>query len=167
QPAQGQLVVTPGQDSIIKFDKLGIPPFKAAGDRGTLYGQHLPLRRQKGYDRGNPNQRQKWQNEVQPTQAATTTLQGKHGQEPTAGGEQATAVGANYLFKVPKGGRDNTPRYSFGSLQDVARDFVIPTWDSQGNWQRFDVDHIVELQLAAWDGSEGHWANQLGNMELL
>ena len=54
------------------------------------------------------------------------------------------------------------------SKREFLRDTVkIPTWNRQGQKTRFQVDHIVELQVSGEEGLESSIGNSIENMELL
>ena len=145
----------------IHFAQVQIPRFKTQDHRGQLYTQHKPLKQLKNFSRGEPRQREKWRTTVPVTDQVTGALQQKH--------PQAPEPGRPYVFKAhalrPGGG--TLDRYFIGDLAAIGREMTLPSWDRSGAAHAFDVDHIVELQLAGYDRSDGHWANQLPNMELL
>jgi hypothetical protein len=146
----------------ITFEKIGIPKFKKKDHRGAAYDQHKPLIYRANYDRGNPDQREKWRKSVSKenikTKLAEKAAQAKGGK--SGKGQEL------YVFTVPtKGGKP----YLIGSLDEIAADMTIPYWGGKSKnppTRIFQVDHIVELQLADWNGKEG-WGNELDNMELL
>jgi hypothetical protein len=148
-----------GPEQTILFDRIEIPRFKTQDHRGELYGSHKPLHRVKRYDRGAPRQRDKWRDEVPGTPAVVDALRAKAPAPPPEGGP--------YLFAAPAPRRDLPLRYFIGDLQTIAKEMNLPSWDAAGKSHEYDVDHIVELQLAGWDKTPTHWANQLPNMELL
>lgn len=163
---KGKLETTPEPAAVV-FDQLPIPAFKATGHRGTAFDAHLPLHHQKSYDRGNPAQRDKWRENVRLGAAAVALLQAKHPDVPPTGQPYVFAGPAAPIPGQPAtGGTLN--RYFVGTtLQDVANTMNLPSWDASGARHSYDVDHIVELQLAGWNKAAGHWANELPNMELL
>lgn len=151
-------------DETIHFDKIAIPEFKFVR-HGKHYAAH-PLHRIKAYSRGNPAQRKKWLAEVQPGAAVKQALKEKRekkfGDQPGDG---------QYVFAAPAPKAYLPNRFFIGSLDTIARELSLPSWDRTGVSRSFDVDHIVELQLAGW--SKGHVVkggfapNELPNMELL
>ncbi len=146
----------------ITFSEILIPPFKMQAHRGAAYRSHT-LKRQRNYTRGNPNQRDKWRREVS-TARIRSVLENK-----TKRSQNITEIdpGGTYVFEVPVRGNAPTP-FIFGSLDDVAVQMTTPMWARQSRnppLNFYDVDHIVELQLANW--SNDSWANNLDNMELL
>jgi hypothetical protein len=146
----------------ITFSEILIPLFKMQAHRGSAYRSHT-LKRQKNYTRGNPNQRDKWRREVSTTRIRSV-LENK-----TKRSQNITEIdpGGTYVFEVPVRGNAPTP-FIFGSLDDVAVQMTTPMWARQSRnppLNFYDVDHIVELQLANW--SNDSWANNLDNMELL
>ncbi len=146
----------------ITFDKIGIPKFKKKDHRGVAYDQHKPLIYKANYDRGNPDQREKWRKSLN-KENIKKKLEEKAS---TAKGGKAGKGQDSYVFTVPtKGGKP----YMIGSLDEIAADMTIPYWGGKAKnppTRLFQVDHIVELQLADWNGKEG-WGNELDNMELL
>jgi Domain of unknown function (DUF4157) len=158
---EGQLQSDPSPNETVLFDKVQIPKFKREAHRAKLYDSHKPQHHYRRYDRGEPKQREKWRNEVPGTPAVVAILQTKHGTEPPE-------TGVPYVFSAPPPESTMPPRYFIGAdLDTVAKAMNLPSWDRKGNSHKFDVDHVVELQLAGWDKTEGHWANTLENMELL
>ncbi|MBZ5569174.1 MAG: DUF4157 domain-containing protein [Acidobacteriia bacterium] len=155
-------IVKPDKKTIT-FDEIEIPSFKAKDHRGEAYEAHKPLIRKRDYQRGEPKQRDKWKNEVKTAEIAK---QLKAKAEPTNKGlPQATS---EYVFKVPTRGKGGKP-FAIGTIDEIAKEMTIPYWGGKGKTPEtkfFDVDHIVELQLANWNGKAG-WPNELPNMELL
>lgn len=157
---EGQLQGDP-PDQTVLFDRVQIPKFKTEAHRGALYGDHRPLHHYKKYDRGEPRQRDKWRDEVAGSSAVVEELKKKAGAGPPP-------EGVPYVFTAPPPKSGMPPRYVVGKdLETVAKAMNLPSWDAAGESHEFDVDHIVELQLAGWDKTPTHWANQLPNMELL
>jgi outer membrane biosynthesis protein TonB len=152
---------TDDEKKTIRFDQIEIPRFKTQDHRGALYAEKKPLRQVKNFSRGEPRQREKWRTSVPVTDQVTSALQTKHAQAPEAG--------KPYVFKAPARGPGGATftRYFIGDLAAIGREMTLPSWDTEGQPHAYDVDHIVELQLAGYDRSDGHWANQLPNMELL
>jgi Domain of unknown function (DUF4157) len=145
----------------ITFESIEVPGFKLAGHRGQLYASRSPLRQKRNYQRGNPDQRSVWRQQVgAQTSAVVTRLQARA----TQAHPGATGAGTQ-IFTAPSRFGRNPPRYFIGDLATSAREMVLPTWTSGGQAQSYDVDHIVELQLANWDTDT--WPNTLANMELL
>ncbi len=149
----------------ITFQSITIPRFKNILHRGELYQAHSPLKRRKGATvvrsgEHATNQRTKWKDNLNKAQIVTVLnkklVKAHAGEEPT---DQTpvweVALGKQY-------------QYFFGKVDDVAREMTTPYWyggSKKAHFKRFDVDHIVELQLANWPGEP--WANELTNMELL
>ena len=152
---------TDDERKTVHFDRIEIPRFKTQGHRGALYEEKKPLRQIKNFSRGEPRQREKWRTSVPVPDQVTSALQTKHAQAPEPG--------KPYVFKAPARGPGGArfTRYFIGDLAAIGREMTLPSWDSEGEAHAYDVDHIVELQLAGYDRSDGHWANQLPNMELL
>ncbi|HEX2681747.1 MAG TPA: DUF4157 domain-containing protein, partial [Candidatus Dormibacteraeota bacterium] len=155
---EGRLDLSDAADPKVVFSSIELPGFKYEGDRKTHYDQHMPLRQAKNYERGNPQQREFWRTNLD-TKTIKDRLTQIHNEKTSGGGE-------GYLFAAPKDAKD--PSYFTGNLDTIATMLLTPTWDESGAYTRFDVDHIVELQLANWpDPSSETWANKLENMWLL
>src|SRR5262249_55638938 len=134
--------------STITFDEIEIPDFKAAAHRKALYDA-ATLMRPMNYKRGNPGQRQLWKDGIG-TGEITKKLEQLYAKATNNGPAPST-----YIFKNPSG----QPRYYIGDLASIAKEMTLPYWTSSGAERRYDVDHIVEMQL--------NGANALPNMELL
>jgi hypothetical protein len=150
----------------ITFDTIGIPGFKLMAHRGPLYAAQNPLKRTAGnpFKRGDTKQRAVWQKKLG---AETDEIQAKLKTK----ADKATAAKKNKSGSS-SGGSD---WYAFttplkmplaGTLESIAKKMVLPKWDREGTKHDYDVDHILELQLADWNGSSGP-ANDTPNMELL
>ncbi len=148
----------------ITFSEIDIPRFKMAAHRGEHYNAHKPLKRKRGYDRGNPDQREKWKNEVSKA-TIRTILEDK---VKRAHHVETVDPALTYVFEVPVRGSGARP-FVFGDLETVSRELTTPMWGGTARRNPplvfFQVDHIVELQLANWNTET--WANELANMELL
>ena len=147
----------------ITFSEIDIPRFKMAAHRGTLYNGHKPLKRKRGYDRGNPDQRNKWKREVD-ISTIRSILENKIKRAHRVDTVDTTQT---YVFEVPTKESKARP-YVFGTLDTIARELTTPMWGGSSRTPPltfFHVDHIVELQLANWNNES--WANELSNMELL
>jgi hypothetical protein len=147
----------------ITFAELQIPPFKMAAHRGSLYGQHKPLKRKNAYDRGNPRQRDRWRDNVT-TARIQSTLEDRIRRSTNA---ESVDASATHVLQVPTRGEGAEP-FLFGPLPTLARALTTPMWGRSTRnpaLNFYDVDHIVELQIANW-GAET-WGNDLDNMELL
>jgi len=105
------------------------------------------LKRLAGYDRGEPNQISVWQSQVEVNESAFRHLH----LDPNSSEQQH--------FKTPAG---QTLNGTYSSLRNQAK---IPIWDRHNHAKDFQVDHIVELQVASWGEAAG--ANTIQNMELL
>ena len=81
----------------------------------------------------------------------------------TARGGAEVSPEGTYVFEGVT--RHGAPRYFVGNMATVARELTLPTWTRSGEAKSYDVDHIVELQLANWNADS--WANTPANMELL
>lgn len=152
-------------DHTIAFAEIEVPTFKASAHRAALYTSHA-LKRRRAYDRGNPGQRDKWKNEVGVAPEIRTILEGKIKR---AHHVDAVDPAASYVFETPVSGSRANP-FVFGRFDTIAKELSIPTWGGTGSeppLKFYQVDHIVELQLANWPEPDAGWANELGNMELL
>jgi Domain of unknown function (DUF4157) len=143
----------------ITFDELPIPAFKA---NKSNYSAHLPLIRKKDYKRGNPNQRDKWRDKLD---KAGIEKQLTDKTQPVKKGMPSESP--QYVFKVPthSGGKP----FMIGTIPEIAVQLTTPYWGGTSKTpdaKTFDVDHIVELQVADWD-TNNSWANETPNMELL
>lgn len=146
----------------LTFDQLDVPGFKLQAHRGDLYRSRPEIKRHKGYNsvlRGDTAQRDLWREGLQ-TSAMVGILERKaqdgHGERPEG----------SHLFKANLRDRQNV--FFFGtSVQEVAQRMTLPSWTrgDRPNWRDYQVDHIVELQLA--DHPTNPWGNSLPNMELL
>jgi hypothetical protein len=135
----------------IQFDSLDVPAYKA-----TRYGGKT-LKRKANYKRDDPdpNQRSKWKKEIK-TKDAADKLAAK------AKKSQANTKPEHIFSAKTKHGAG---RIFFGDLDTIAREATLPSWNAKGEGHSYDVDHILELQLANW--SDDKSANELDNMELL
>jgi hypothetical protein len=146
----------------ITFDELHIPPFKMAAHRGSLYNAHQPLKRKRNFERGNPGQRDRWRTNISTARAETMLAERIR----RATRAQHVDPNATHVVEVPT--RGHTQPFLFGPIPTIARALTIPNWAHAGTHPPlafYDVDHIVELQVANWN--EETWANELDNMELL
>jgi hypothetical protein len=135
----------------IHFASLDVPAFKA-----SRYGGKT-LKRKANYERNDPDpkQREVWKKEIK-TAGAVEKLKTK------AKKAQAKTEPEHVFTAKTKYGSD---KVFFGDLESIAREMTLASWDSQGKGHSFDVDHILELQIANW--SDNKSANTLDNMELL
>ncbi|MFN9029456.1 MAG: DUF4157 domain-containing protein [Betaproteobacteria bacterium] len=147
----------------LTFDRIEIPDFKTEAHRGALYTAHKPLKQRRAYERGVPAQRDVWRDRLATTtETARQRIDAKITQ---AHGGSSAAAGATHVLSAPSRFGRTPPRYFIGTAESIAQEMVLPSWDSQSQPHAFDVDHIVELQLANW--STETWANDVANMELL
>ena len=151
----------------ITFLDIEIPAFKAGDPRGAQYNREL--RRQKGFKRGNPDQRNEWKKALgKNTGKIVDKLKDK-----AANGKKAQTAdpGGTYVFEAPtaysKGGgkKDDKPRVFVGSLTTIASELTLPSWEESGKGHAYDVDHVLELQLANWSADAA--GNDPANMEML
>lgn len=162
-PEVGQYVPgTGGGAGEIRFATVGIPRFKHEGTRGERYAARAgsrTLRYHRGYERGNPDQRNKWRRDL-PKATIRDRLVAK---ESAAHAEPY--AGTTHYFMITLGSSQRA--FYFGSLDEIATELAIPTWDhgSSPSFHLYDVDHIVELQLANWPTDQS--ANEMANFELL
>ena len=144
----------------ITFSEIGIPGFKLLGHRGALYNSKKPLKRKNNYTRGSTNQRNGvWKEQISTAQMRTrlTQMYQDHYQE-------APTQNTVHVFKANIGGRSIMPSY-IGSLDTITKELSTPVWGKDKQYNSYDVDHIVELQLANWGAVS--WPNTMENMELL
>ena len=141
----------------LTFENIEVPSFKLAAHRKTIYDSRKPLKQKKNYQRGEPDQRTFWKNEL--SKDSTKIIEKLTDRYKTATKEKTADPAQQYVFKAPSG------RYLIGNMQTVAKEITTPNWTLGGDFKSFDVDHILELQLANWD--DDGWANTLPNMELL
>ncbi|HEV2851610.1 MAG TPA: DUF4157 domain-containing protein [Thermoanaerobaculia bacterium] len=157
----------------ITFATIEVPDFKTAEHRGALYSSR-PLQQKKAYQRGEPDQRTEWKAGVGKNNTATVVEKleekiekakkpSKRKGKQKDGEEAEKPADKLQVFQAPS--QYGQPRYFIGDLPTVATELALPSWDKDGHGHSYDVDHIVELQLANWD-TQG-WANTLENMELL
>jgi len=147
----------------ISFKDIEVPDFKLSAHRKALYDSRKPLKQKKAYKRGDTDQRTLWKQELGKDTAASVKALSERCSTAT-GGKQAIDPAGNYIFKAPP---DGPPRHFIGDLPTIATEMTLPSWSESGSNHKagYDVDHIVELQLANWDADT--WANTLENMELL
>jgi len=146
----------------LTFEQVPVPAFKDKDHRKALYSAREKLIRKKDYKRGEPNQRDKWKQKIDTTEIEKK-LQDKA--KPVKAG-MPPAPTEQYVFKVPT--RSGGKPFMIGSIKDIATQLTTPYWGGKSKTpdaKTFDVDHIVELQLANWDTDKS--ANELANMELL
>ncbi len=77
---------------------------------------------------------------------------------------QADQAG-KFALQVDLGGKQ--PLYLGGTDSELARELTVPMWTEQGLPREYQVDHIVELQLADWHEVNSSWPNTMDNLELL
>ena len=108
------------------------------------------LKRHAGYSRGHPKQVRIWKNAL-------------HGQM-----QNLDKVNLDADFRGTKIIEDPAGKKLRGRKNSLLKKLTIPYWDKQGNVlaNTLEVDHIVELQVGGWGGSDKS-ANELANMELL
>ncbi|MDN3689969.1 eCIS core domain-containing protein [Cyclobacterium jeungdonense] len=144
----------------ITFDAIPVPGFKLLDHRGSLYTSKAPLKRKNNYTRGKTNQRDGvWKTEIDPTSIKNQLIdlyENHHHTLPTAE--------TTHVFKAAISGRSVNPTY-IGNIDTVSQELTTPVWGKNKAFRNFDVDHIVELQLANWNTET--WPNTLPNMELL
>lgn len=154
----------------ITWSKISLPKFKYRGHRRDQYNAFIGrggLKRGRGrrVDRtgdNNPAQRSVWLAQRETRTAIRDELESKL----RAANAGELPEGNEHVFEV-RAARGNN-RYYHGTLDQLASEFMIPTWGGtgrQGTATFFHVDHIVELQLANWPHDEA--GNDLSNMELL
>ncbi|GGZ17416.1 hypothetical protein GCM10007049_07400 [Echinicola pacifica] len=144
----------------VTFSKIGVPGFKLLNHRGNLFSGKKPLKRKNDYLRGNTNQR----NGVWKPQVSKDTIKTKLNELYFNHNHVAATPATTHVFKANITGRNVMPTY-IGNIDDIATELTTPTWGKDKEYRRFDVDHVVELQLANW--STESWPNTTDNMELL
>ena len=154
--------VVQGDDII--FSRIEVPDFKVSGHRAAIYRRDLI--RSKEYteaSRKDTRQRDVWKRDVGNLavgpiqQALEAKYRAAHGNLPT---------NEPYVFKAPSRFGKDKPLYFIGDLPKIARELTLPQWDEDGEPRSYDVDHILELQIANWP-TDKSWANTIDNMELL
>ena len=147
----------------ITFSQIEVPAFKVAEHRSSIYKR--PLVRSREYteeSRKNTRQRDVWRRDLgKETKTIETALQSMYEKE-----YGAVAPGEPYVFKAPSKLGKNRPMYYLGELPAIAKALTLPQWDEAGEPHSFDVDHVLELQLANWP-KDKEWPNSIANMELL
>jgi hypothetical protein len=144
----------------ITFDSVDIPGFKLKAHRAAAYAGKV-LKQKKGFSRGNPQQRDVWKTALSAnTEQIQADLKTKAEKASAKDKDKSGAAATGPMaFEAPGN------RFFIGDLPTIAKEMTLPYWSRTGNFHRYDVDHILELQLADWDGSGS--ANEIGNMELL
>jgi hypothetical protein len=160
-----------GQESgeRITFSSIPVPKIKYPR-RADRYDAKKPLIRTAGYDReaAPPNQREKWKKVGKLTKPIRDALEAKH---KTDVGQPA--AGGVYAFQfIPPGVKADSPDSQTGgplytgSLDDVAGELTVPRWSRSDQLGKvYEVDHVVELQLAGYPKDDS--GNTLDNFELL
>lgn len=90
------------------------------------------------------DQRNLWLTQPQISTVAETQLSEKVSEATNRGGVNTAGV---YFFKA----RRNESFMVFSQRNPLLEIFKIPTWDNQGQFRRFQVDHAVENQLGGVD----------------
>jgi Domain of unknown function (DUF4157) len=143
----------------IRFQWVPIPQFKTEDHREKAYQtrkkESIGLRRTRKYKRGKPKQDDVWKGIVGPKLAEKIP---KLPSSPSTPAPQPT-------LKVDLKGRD--PMYISGSDSDLQRELAVPMWTKDGVLREYQVDHVVELQLADWKADPSSWPNTMANFELL
>lgn len=136
------------------LDQLDVPAVKA---RHLTYYQGVPLKRKRGYTRGNPAQIGVWN-------AGITITEDKIRQKLKGRGLTNVPDDAGESFKLQLGNKKKPQSKSIKQLQKLLK---IPTWTRYGKPVKngFQVDHIVELQVSGENGTGT--GNSIENMELL
>lgn len=144
----------------ITFDKISIPGFKLQDHRGSLYTSKAPLKKKNNYKRGNTNQRDGvWKEGVSTANIATrlNTLYEDHHKVPAN-------ADTSHVFKANINGGGQKATY-IGPIDIISKELTTPNWGKDKNFRLFQVDHVVELQLANWNTAT--WPNTMENLELL
>ncbi len=145
-------------DDTITFRELPVPKFRLEGAKGSQYNGYMM--RPKGYGaeaRKGVNQRDVWKEDK-----AIEASVGGHVTK-LLKDKMASPVSGRHLVKSVAAG--DRPHYHLGTTTDLISDLSIPYWgrSSAEHKYGFDVDHIMELQLA------GNYpeATTIANLELL
>lgn len=139
---------------VVEFDAIAIPSNYAAA-----YQAKAPLIRHRAFseDSRPASQQQTWQDHINTGQAVP-----KLGSVVAAHPNAASAAPATFVFKTPSPMQQingASPRFVMGSsLEACAQQLSVPSWDRQGHkvgtaratrLTSYDVDHVVEAQVAA------------------
>lgn len=173
QPAQtaaavgGAAPVVADGEATLLLGPVGVPAFRLEGANADLYAGLM--RRSPRYTGSRPqDQRVIWKRHM----SSAPGLVGKLG---TMIDEWAKVNrGAHGTSDRPPGPyvvkSNASTRYAIGELPDLAGELSIPDWDAAGKTalgyeQRFEVDHILELQLTNFPDNPGGHA--IKNFQLL
>lgn len=146
-------------DDWVEFPSLPYPQIPKLEDSAVNPANFLPLIRHRAYSssgRGT-SQTQNWFSSIKlgGVEKALRDSMGERG-----GGDEAstmTVMVPSPYSKVRRGGRlqDNV-RYLRGSIQDIARESIRPSWTPsaenaplEGRQVSYEVDHVVEVQVGA------------------
>ena len=138
---------------VIVFDNITVPSPHAA-----FYQSKVPLIRHRAFSQDNrtTKQQQTWKNDIEKT-GSISKLQSVLSSHPNV----ASSSPQQYIFKVPSPHQQingKSPRFAMGSLDEVARELSVPSWDTDGKSVKpkrgdrltsYDVDHIVEEQVGS------------------
>jgi uncharacterized protein DUF4157 len=150
-------VVKEGEQKI-EYPTLKVPPFKA---QKAPYRKRT-LKRSKEYKKderptGDQDQKNVWDKSLEGDASQIGhTIEAKIGQ---------VEADKPYALKHSKSGF-----FLIGKPAELKQAAARPLWNRQGQPQPKDVDHVVELQISGWPGTEAAWANTAGedgNLELL
>ena len=132
----------------ILIESLPVPPVKYDPER--IPGKQLF--KANNFNRKNdddPAQLLKWQQET-----ATENIKTKL---------QSYGLSGNNSYVIRHKRKADSLR--IGNSEILARRLLIPYWNSEGQYEEFDVDHFVELQTAGWPKEQ--WGNAIPNYWLL
>lgn len=142
-----------------------LPIYSSLSQRGLLKRIKSYYRPKSGPER--PNQIRVWKNAVSANTTEALVTQKLSGNNSGDGQQQGSVISLPVDMNHPVNfqladGSLHSPR-----KRDFLNDLVkIPTWNREGNSTRFQVDHIVELQVSGEEGLESSTGNRVENMEL-
>lgn len=137
----------------IVFDSIRVPSIHQ-----SEYQSKVPLIRHRAFsqDSRTTKQQQTWKSDINKS-GSVGKLQAVLSAHPNV----ASSSPEKYIFKVPSPHQQvdgKSPRFAMGSLDEVAKELSIPSWDTDGKSVKpkrgdrltsFDVDHIIEEQVAS------------------
>ncbi len=157
---KGNRSIREGDDVVLPFVR--VPAFKLALPHRVRVHNSNPLFRHKSYERGTPGQDGVWKRHMNATSYRSngrSILERKIRENQTT---DRIDNRATHTFRSPDGIQTTK------KIDHLLTQYRKPTWGRDGSSQNFEVDHIVELQLAGWHASQNiNWANRPINMELV
>lgn len=145
------------QNRDINFNKIKLPPFKAPLTPAGSIVRPAGFRRTD--ETQNDHWNQIWRDTVgdrsvpQASAAVDQLIEREYG-----GGERPEILS----FRARNGfrrGSDSSPVYRnfLGTPEQVARELCFPTWNTEGDWTSFEVDHRFEIQLGGQNRGANLW----------